>query len=273
MSDESTAFRNGSTRANSVEVGHIRVIDATFPPHVKLETHRHERAGCSVVLEGAIEKDFSGKTCTSPTSSVVIMPPEEQHKARFARQGARILIVEPALASDETADAFSRLFDRVHNFQDARISRIAWQISGELKAPDAVSPLAIEGLVLALLARATRRHNTRREEPVPPPWLNRAREYLHDTFSTNVRVSEVAENVGVHPVHLARVFRQHHGVSPGEYLREVRLEWATTQLISTRRPIGEIALPAGFADQSHFTRTFKRHVGLTPGQYRRQVRN
>lgn len=272
MSDDPTAFRNGSTRANSFEVGNIRVIDATFPPHVKLETHCHRRAGCSVVLEGAIEKVFSGKTCTSPTSSVVIMPPQEQHKARFARHGGRILIIEPALDSDETTDSFKRLFDCIHNFQDARISRMAWQICGELKDPDAVSPLAIEGLALALLARATRRHNTRHEKPLPPPWLNRAREYLHDTFSTNVRVSEVAENVGVHPVHLARVFRQHHGVSPGEYLREVRLEWATAQLLSTRCSIGDIALRAGFADQSHFTRAFKRHVGLTPGQYRRQVR-
>lgn len=269
--DNSTTFRNGSTRANSMEVGDFRLIDATFPPHTKLNTHYHDRAGCSVVLEGVIEKVFSGKSYTSPTSSIVVMPPQEQHEARFAYNGARILIIEPSLASDETLGPFTNMFNRIHNFQDVYCTRIAWQICGELAAPDAISPLAVEGLVLALLAQAARRHKSLHGKPSPPAWLGYAREYLHDSFSANIRVSEVAENVGVHPVHLARVFRLHVGISPGEYLRQVRLEWAMTQLITTGHSIGDIAFRAGFADQSHFTRAFKRQVGLTPGQYRRQV--
>jgi AraC family transcriptional regulator len=68
------------------------------------------------------------------------------------------------------------------------------------------------------------------------------------------------------------VFRDFYGKSPGEYLRQLRLDWAEAQMRITDAPLSQIALQAGFADQSHFTRTFKRHTGLTPGKYRQASR-
>jgi AraC family transcriptional regulator len=47
----------------------------------------------------------------------------------------------------------------------------------------------------------------------------------------------------------------------------LRLEWAAARL-SEERSLAQIALEAGFADQSHFTRAFRRHFGVTPGRYR-----
>jgi AraC family transcriptional regulator len=82
-----------------------------------------------------------------------------------------------------------------------------------------------------------------------------------------VRVAALADEIGVHPVHLARVFRAHHGMPLGTYLRGLRLDWAAGQL-RTSTPLADIAAGAGFVDQSHFTRAFRSHTGLTPGQYR-----
>jgi AraC-like DNA-binding protein len=76
----------------------------------------------------------------------------------------------------------------------------------------------------------------------------------------------------LHPVYLARSFRERYGVSIGEYLRRVRLDWAAAQLAATETSLAVLAADAGFADQSHFTRAFKRHAGLTPARYRRAVR-
>ena len=77
----------------------------------------------------------------------------------------------------------------------------------------------------------------------------------------------------VHPVLLARAFRTYFGTSPGRYLRRLRLDWAAAELLATQRRLADIALQAGFADQSHFTRAFRRHTGLTPGQYRLALSN
>jgi AraC family transcriptional regulator len=92
---------------------------------------------------------------------------------------------------------------------------------------------------------------------------------LCDRGTTPLRCTDLALEAGVHPVHLARVFRARHGISPGEYLRRRRLDWAAHRLAESAVPIADIALEAGFADQSHLTRSFHRWMGLTPLQYRR----
>ena len=83
---------------------------------------------------------------------------------------------------------------------------------------------------------------------------------------------ELGAAVGRHPGHVARAFRQAHGMSVTAYARTLRLEWATVAVATTDDPIMSIALEAGFADQSHFTRSFRRHHGITPGRYRELVR-
>jgi AraC family transcriptional regulator len=83
-----------------------------------------------------------------------------------------------------------------------------------------------------------------------------------------VRLSELAEAVGVHPIHLARTFRARHGVSVGEYGRRVRIEWAAAEIARGQTSLAAVATEAGFADQSHFTRLFKRYVGTTPARFR-----
>ena len=49
----------------------------------------------------------------------------------------------------------------------------------------------------------------------------------------------------------------------GEYARSLRLEWAASRLALDDASLAQVALEAGFADQSHFTRAFRRHAGVT----------
>jgi AraC family transcriptional regulator len=55
-------------------------------------------------------------------------------------------------------------------------------------------------------------------------------------------------------------------------VRRLRVDWALRELSTSARSLSEIALDAGFADQSHFTRVFKRQVGVSPGAFRRSAR-
>jgi AraC family transcriptional regulator len=82
-------------------------------------------------------------------------------------------------------------------------------------------------------------------------------------------MAEVAAAAGVHPVHLARVFRKQFGMTVGEYQRRLRLAWAGKELLRGDTDLATLALEAGFADQSHFTRAFRWMTGMTPGELRR----
>ena len=106
----------------------------------------------------------------------------------------------------------------------------------------------------------------------PPPWLRRVQDTLHDRYDQVVRVGELARAAGVHPVHMARVFKRHHGCTVGEYQRRIRVERACTLLDGRDVSLAALALRTGFADQAHFTRRFKEVVGVSPGEYRRRAR-
>jgi AraC family transcriptional regulator len=92
---------------------------------------------------------------------------------------------------------------------------------------------------------------------------------VQDNFTTVFSLQEVADVAGVHSAHLSRVFRQKMGCTVGEYVRRLRFEFACQQVLSTEKPLCEVAYEAGFADQSHFHRVFLGHVGITPFNYRK----
>jgi AraC-like DNA-binding protein len=97
-----------------------------------------------------------------------------------------------------------------------------------------------------------------------PLWLRRARELLHDAYRSPLRVRWIANEVRVHPVHLTRVFRRHHGCTVSEYLRALRLAEAGRLILRQGHTIAEAAHEAGFADQAHLCRCFSGHFGFSP---------
>src|SRR5262249_58739901 len=82
---------------------------------------------------------------------------------------------------------------------------------------------------------------------------------------------EIAQGAGIHPARLCHGFHEQYGCSVGEYLRQRRVEFACRQLATSDAPLVEIALAAGFADQSHFSKVFKRRMGMTPAAFRQQL--
>ena len=102
--------------------------------------------------------------------------------------------------------------------------------------------------------------------------LRRVVDLVHADFLRRFTIAELAAVASVHPAHLAREFRRHHHLSIAAYLRRLRLDWATEQLVGSDRSTADIAAAAGFADQSHFTRAFRRHTGLPPLGFRRAHR-
>jgi AraC family transcriptional regulator len=232
-----------------------------FPAEYAQAWFEPESPYLAVVLEGGLEKSFRARTMRFARTAALSMPVGAAHSARFGGGGARIVIVKPT----PDWNAPRRCLDRLAELRGRGYAWLAWRLAAELHAADAAAPIAAEGFALELLAAATR------ESDGPPrgrrpEWLRAAEELLRERPPRGV--GSVAASVGVHPAHLARVFRAHHGVSVGEYVRRVRLEWAATELARSDTPLAVIATEAGFADQSHFTRLFKQHAGVTPARYR-----
>jgi AraC family transcriptional regulator len=107
--------------------------------------------------------------------------------------------------------------------------------------------------------------------PSVPRWFVRVRDRLHDEFRSRLRMCDLARDAGVHPVHLARVFRRFEGRTPGDYQQRLQVRAACELLRDPEWTLAAIAVECGFADQSHFTRVFRRMTGATPARLRRSL--
>ena len=84
----------------------------------------------------------------------------------------------------------------------------------------------------------------------------------------DISLQELAGIAGLSTSHFGRAFKQSKGVTPHRYLTQRRVQRAQELLAGTELAFSEIALAAGFADQSHFCRQFRSVVGTTPSTYR-----
>jgi AraC family transcriptional regulator len=102
------------------------------------------------------------------------------------------------------------------------------------------------------------------------PWqAKRVAAYVEDNIESNFRVADLAGVVQLSASHFFRAFRQSFGETPHAYITRQRMRRALFML-SSRKPIAQIALDCGMFDQSHFTRVFRKTVGINPGRWRRQ---
>lgn len=102
------------------------------------------------------------------------------------------------------------------------------------------------------------------------PAVRRVIDYLHSATDLRPSLDELAAVAGVSRFHFSRLFTKATGLSPSRYLERARIEQAKTLIRSGDIPLAQIALEAGFSDQSHFTRRFRRWVGCTPAAYARE---
>ena len=101
-----------------------------------------------------------------------------------------------------------------------------------------------------------------------PRAFQRVREYILTHLAQNISNRVLAELVGLSVFHFARAFRQSAGLSPHRFMLESRVERVKHLLVETELSLSQIAIRAGFADQSHCTRRFRELVGITPSRFR-----
>lgn len=113
--------------------------------------------------------------------------------------------------------------------------------------------------------------SARRTEPQPDRRYEQAvDDYLRDCYArrTTVRVSELAQLLGVSRPYLSRVMARRFGRPLSTVLREKQVNEAKRLLQTTDRSMDDVAAACGFGDRSTFYRVFRAMTGSTPRQYR-----
>ncbi|QDY44384.1 helix-turn-helix transcriptional regulator [Candidatus Pantoea soli] len=90
-----------------------------------------------------------------------------------------------------------------------------------------------------------------------------------DTFSLDgYRLDDIAEFSGYSKWHLQRIFKEHTGISLGEYIKHRKMHASAHDLLDKDNTILFVALLYGYESQQTYTRAFKRYFGISPGWFR-----
>lgn len=103
-------------------------------------------------------------------------------------------------------------------------------------------------------------------------YIRTAIQYIHNNYSNNIKVSDIADYVCIDRSYLYKLFRQNLNQSPQDYLSNYRITRAAELLSITDLPVGGVALSCGYSDPLVFGKAFKAKNGITPTQYRKKNR-
>lgn len=256
----------GRQELNRLSISGLTLTETLHAPSSIMPAHVHDSASICMTLVGNGVEIIDGVRVDTRPGCVIMRGSNIMHANQYGAGPHRGFMIQLEQRWLNQCRHFLRVFEGQRHFSGGLVSALGLRIYRESRVKDSVAPVIVEGLMLELLGHASR---SLIKTPIrPPSWLAQARDLLHGRFNDSLNLVDIANSVGVHPTHLARTFKKHYRTTVGEYVRRLRLDWATRQLSETENSIAEIALAAGFYDQSHFSHLFKEHTGFTPAEFR-----
>lgn len=253
----------------------IERIEARFRGPA-FDLHRHDTYALGVTLSGVQTFRYRGTVRQSLPGQIIVLHPDELHDGGAGTEAGlryRMLYLEPAVLADCLGAAgLSLPFVRDAVVSDPNFCATLLSALGPLD--EKLDELFLPDFI-AQLSHFLARHAGQPARPLgKTSWraANLARDYLQENIGRPVRSTELEAVTGLDRYALSRHFRAAFSTSPHRFLIMRRLQQAR-RMIESGEPLAEIAVEAGFTDQSHFNRHFKKAFGMTPGRWAALTRN
>lgn len=224
-------------------------------------------------------RDLSGRfvACLNRPGTIMATPPGP---APDLRQYTTSDLIHCAVEEKFVRGVMSELDHAVEEprfrpgLQDKSIQRILGMLMEELDARKPFGRLYVDSLAHALVTRYLLLESGAKE-PRPgglvPRILNRIREKIEANLDTDLSLDILADESGYSRAHFLRMFRTATGMTPHQYVLNLRLNRAQDRLRQKGSSIIDVAVSCGFSSQSHMTSVFRQRLEMTPGEFRRNA--
>jgi len=243
----------------------LRIVETVHAPHLVLTPHEHEDPCIVAAIEGWWEERVESRAFTCGPGSFLSKPAGARHGNAYGTEITRAVIVQLTVTRAATWEPSRNVFSDCVYFQSPRT---ATRLVNFLTHPDDWSAFQLEeeiSGIFSLLSGGVRR----RRKKFYLRSLERVRDELVDDPISPRCLAELAATCDLSPSAFTHAFRDEFGCPPSMLIRRRRVELAASILRRSARPLSNVALTSGFADQAHMTREFRRIVGTTPGAFRR----
>jgi AraC family transcriptional regulator len=235
--------------------GGARVLRVVHPGAQQIPEHRHDWPYIGLYTAGRYRERYDGGEAEMHGPCAVLHPAGRPHADTVETEGLETLTIEfdPAWLRRH---GFGCKLDRSRVWSGGQVGLASRKFAGILTDgftdERSIGSATAEFLNLALA-----------DEPcAAPSWVAEVREQLDDLQP--VTADDLARRHRMHPAYLARAYRRATGEGIAEVQRRRRVEAASRLLRFTAQPLAEIAVAAGFCDQSHMNRCFRAVLGRTP---------
>jgi AraC family transcriptional regulator len=162
------------------------------------------------------------------------------------------------------------------NLVDARVAALAAAVNAERSAGFPSGRLFLDSIELALAVALVNGYAVHHRSlsmyrgGLGPARLRRVKEFVHAKMEDELRLSELAQSVGLSTAHFSEMFRKSMGETPHQFVLRLRVERGKEMLRSTELRVLDVAIACGFKTQQHFARVFRQVCGASPIEYRRE---
>lgn len=254
----------GST-AGRVEAAGLVLTEVRHVHGRKLPVHTHESAYFGLLLDGAYTERFTQKNTEYDPFTIGFHPAGLTHEDEIGVCGSRMFCIEVRDAFLQKARPYMTAPKFSPDLCGMETTWLGVKLYRAFRA-GTLDALQMEETCGDMLERCAQ--VSLGCEKSSPAWLARTMDFLHGSFRGQITLDAIARELDVHPIHLSRVFRKKHGCTLGEYVNRLRVKFACAEMLQGWPALDELALAAGFADQSHMGRIFKATVGDTPAKFR-----
>jgi AraC-like DNA-binding protein len=231
-----------------------------YQPFDDIHEHYHENAYLSLLINGHYQEASKAEKNVINPGEILFRPAGYHHANHFMGAGGRCLNIElkkELLSNYELASLIPKtaLTYKAGTFE--YLYRVMYSFANNIDVT-----LSDEYIFNWLTESASYKI------PVRLLWLPRVKEILENEFESHHTINSIADRVFVHPIYLARAFKEREGLTIGEYQLKMRVKKAMELLFTTNMPVTEIAYLAGFTDATHLIKSFRLYYQISPAKFR-----
>lgn len=228
-------------------------------PHYDREYH-----GFVFNLENE-EKNYlfsDGKVMHTGPWELFYLPKGSTYKIKSIKTGGCFAINFDAEISDEPFVLAFRNKDELHKiFKNAEKAWREGDPFGEITVMKSVYEI-----ILAIKNERMKKYTPDASFKLITPAIERISSSFTDK---DISVADLAELCGISESYFRRIFTEKFGMTPKEYIINMRMNYAKQLLESKQFSVLDVALASGYTEECHFSREFTRRVGISPGQYKK----
>jgi len=251
-----------------IKYGDILITDNEYV-HSRVDWHYHENAYFTYLLSGSLVEINRKETLNCIPGTLLFHNCQEAHYNIKPEGYTRGFQVEFSSRWLREHGLNSESIEGTGSIASAQLKNIFNSIYIESVFEDEHSQLSIESLLLQFFAEMMRIKDV--SVTGKPLWLKRVESILNDHTGSEITLQYLANETGVHPVHISRMFPRYFGANLGMYIRKLRVNKAVELILNTDLSLTQVSAACGFSDQSHFIRNFRSIYRISPLQFKKTI--